>query len=118
MPDRLTDALLMRVGELNGVTMLDEGELLSLFPPKAGVDRRSAEDMLFYLAERKFVEVEYAAEGTYCIRPLPEGRLYLERAAEKRKEGRRSALRCALFSALGGAAGGIAGGLLLLLASC
>ncbi len=111
MAEGLACVLLRRLEEFGegGFTLLDEEELLALFPPKAKIDKEGAEKLLFSLAERKLVEVEYAAEGTYCVRPLPEGRLALERAAEERREGRKARLFTALFSALGGAAGGFLG---------
>lgn len=76
--------------------IVDEEELLGCFSAKDGVDAECVRRMLAYLRDRGYIDVQYAEEGVYCIRPLPEGRLYFERVREKRSDG----LRKTRFNAL------------------
>ena len=108
MLDRRTGQLLEKLNALcerAAFCIVEEGELLS-----AGEDGESVKGMLGFLQDRGYLELGYAEGGEYCVRILPEGRLYFERAAAEKKEevrrNRREAL-CAFFGALGG---GILGG--------
>ncbi len=118
MLDRRTEVLLEKLNALcarSAFCIVEEGELLS-----AGEDGESVKGMLGFLQDRGYLELGYAEGGEYCVRILPEGRLYSEReAAEKREElrrNRRGAL-CAFFGAVAGAflGGGIAVFLLTLI---
>lgn len=90
---------------------MDEEELLSLLP-KGSTDREGVRQMLFYLRDHDYLDVEYAEEGLYCVRPLPEGRLYFERIREKRRVGLQNRLYSALVAAGSGFLGGFLGALL------
>ena len=114
MLDRRTGILLQKLNVLctsAAFCMVDEGDLLF-----EGEDGDSIKGMLGFLEDRGYLQLRYAEEGEYCVRILPEGRLYSERAAaEMREEIRRSRreLLCAFFGALGGAF--LGGGLVALL---
>ncbi len=118
--DRRTDRLLFEINALcagGSYRVVDEGELLSCFPPGDGVDGACVKSMLDYLCGGRYIDLEYAEEGVYCIRPLPEGRLYFERAGERRKESGRALLRTVLVSALSSFFGGALGAFFALLLS-
>ena len=67
--------------------------------------------MLDYLQDNRYVDVRYAEEGVYCVRPLSEGKIYFERVREEREAKRLRRLDTALFSALGAFLGGFLGAL-------
>lgn len=114
MLDRRTGDLLAKLNALcarSAFCIVEEEELLS-----AGEDGESVKGMLGFLQDRGYLELGYAENGEYCVRILPEGRLYSEReTAEKRDERRRNrtGALCAFFGALGGAF--LGGGLCVLL---
>ena len=69
-----------------------------------------------YLAEREYLQLKYAEEGTYCLTMLPKGRLFEEQQKEKRSTLREEEIRnlkflikvgfiTAIFSFLGAVAG-------------
>ena len=69
-----------------------------------------------YLAEREYIQLKYAEEGTYCLTMLPKGRLFEEQQKEKYANLREEEIRhlkflikvgfiSAIFSFLGAAAG-------------
>lgn len=104
MLDRRTGRLLEKLNALcasAAFCLVDEEELLF-----AGEDGESVKGMLGFLKDRGYLEIQYADGGEYCVRILPEGRLYFERErAERRDEKRRSrsVALCAFFGALLGA---------------
>ena len=113
MLDRRTETLLKKLNERctgNAFCMVEEGELLS-----EGEDGESLKGMLSVLEDGGYLQLRYAEEGEYCVRILPEGRLYFERAAAQKYEevlrGRRETLH-AFFGALIG--GILSGGLVAL----
>ena len=85
--------------------MVEEGELLF-----GGEDGESIKGMLGFLEDRGYLQLRYAQDGEYCVRILPEGRLYFERAAAERREEVRRSRREALVAFLGALAGGILSG--------
>ncbi len=115
MLDRRTGKLLEKLNALCASTafcLVDEEELIF-----AGEDGDSVRGMLGFLKDRGYLEIQYADGGEYCVRILPEGRLYSERErAEKRDEKRRnrSVALCAFVGALLGAV--LGGGAVVLVA--
>ena len=113
MLDRRTGTLLQKLNMLcqsAAFCMVEEKELLF-----AGEDGESVKGMLGFLEDRGYLQLRYAEEGEYCVRILPEGRLYFERAAAENQEEKRRSVRqalCAFFGALGG--GILSGGLIAL----
>ena len=89
MLDRRTGTLLEKLNTLctsGTYCMIEEKELLF-----EGEDGESIKGMLGFLEDRGYLQLRYAEQEEYCVRMLPEGRLYSERAAaEKREEARRS----------------------------
>ena len=114
MLDERTGVLL---GAINGYCekgsfkIVEEGELLRRFSPSAGVDGECLKAMLNYLEEHKYIEVGYAEEGEYCLRPMPEGRLYFERIKRERKQTVRRRIDAVLCAVAGGFSGGFLGSL-------
>ena len=114
MLDRRTGRLLQKLNTLcegAAFCIVNEEELLF-----EGEDSESVKGMLGFLEDRGYLQLRYAQEGEYCVRMLPDGRLYFERAAsQKREEARRSRNEalCAFFGALGGAL--LGGGIVALL---
>lgn len=108
MLDRRTGKLLEKLNALcasAAFCLVEEEELIS-----AGEDGESVKGMLGFLKDRGYLEIQYAEDGEYCIRMLPEGRLYSEReTAEKRDELRRNR-REILSAFLGGLIGAFVGG--------
>ena len=104
MLDRRTGQLLEKLNTLcarAAFCIVEEEELLF-----AGEDGESVKGMLGFLKDRGYLELGYAEGGEYCVRILPEGRLYFERAAAEKREEQRRNLReslCAFFGALFGA---------------
>lgn len=86
-----------------GFQILEEGELSRYLG-----EGESVPEALARLSEKKFIELRYAEEGTYCVRTMPEGRSYAERI--RREERERRGMRRALFTSAfwGGASGGAA----------
>ena len=107
MLDEKTGALLSAINERCGegcYKIMEERELLGGFP-RGAVDKAALDAMLSHLADGRYIDVRYAEEGVYCVRPLPEGRRYSEEVRRERTERflrRRDALLCSLFGALAG----------------
>ena len=116
MLDTRTGQMLEKLNALcarSAVCIVEEEELIS-----SGEDGESVKGMLGFLKDRGYLELSYAEAGEYCVRILPEGRLYSERtAAEKREEARRTRreVLCTFFGALLGAF--LGGGLTALVAA-
>ena len=104
MLDRRTGSLLAKLNALcakAAFCIVEEEELIS-----PGEDSESVKGMLGFLQDRGYLELSYAEEGEYCVRILPEGRLYFERAAAERRDELRCTRReilCTFFGALLGA---------------
>lgn len=124
MLDERTGRLLDAVNgmcEKGSYKLVEESELLNSLPPECGVDGATLRAMLNYLEDGKYIEVGYAEEGEYCLRPLPEGRLYSERIRREKGEAarrRRDSLLLALFGSFsGGFFGSLAAWLIAAVAS-
>lgn len=114
MLDERTGLLLDAVNgfcEKGSFKLVEENELLKCFPPASGVDGATLRAMLNYLEDGKYIEVGYAEEGEYCLRPLPEGRLYSERLKRERQEAVRKRRDALLLALAGGFSGGFLGSL-------
>ena len=115
MLDERTGTLLAGLNECCGegsYQIVEERELLGLFPRSKGVDVQDIRAMLEYLKDERFVEVRYAEEGVYCVRPLPEGRRYFEEVRRERRESRERKRNALLLSLVGALVGGFSGSLL------
>ena len=105
MLDIRTDRLLHRINELctgSGFRIVEEGEL-------GASEEDDLRGTLDYLRARGYIDVQYAEEGVYWIRPLPEARRYEESVREKRHadtKRKRAVLLCSAAGALLGARGG------------
>ena len=120
MPDVRSGMLLHKLNELcsgGGFRIVEESELLSCFAGKYGADGEDVRTMLEFLRAGGYIDVQYAEEGVYCVRPLPEGRRYAERQREERFEEERSRRRLLLMAACGGFLGALLGGVAVLLVS-
>ena len=119
-PDVRSGILLHKLNELcsgGGFCIVEEDELLSCFAGKYGADGEDVRTMLEFLRAGGYIDVQYAEEGVYCIRPLPEGRRYAERQKEERCEEERGRRLLALCSAGGAFLGALLGGTIVLLIS-
>lgn len=114
MLDERTGLLLSAVNgycEKGSYKIVEESELLGVFPAALGVDGENLKAMLLYLEEHGYLEIGYAEEGEYCVRPLPEGRLYFERMKREKRERLHRAVCAFLLALFGGFAGGFLGAL-------
>ncbi len=114
MLDERTSKLLSAINESCGsgsYKLMDERELINCFPKAYRVDGDGLKAMLCYLEEHKYIEVGYAEEGEYCLRPLPEGRLYFERAKSGKRERLFRRIEAFLLALFGAFAGGFLGAL-------
>lgn len=114
MLDKRTSVLLNGINELcteGSFKIVEEQELVSLFPKKYAMDGDGVRRMLVYLKDNRYIELKYADEGVYCLCPLPEGRLYFERAREQRSDTFRRRRDIVLMTAIGAFAGAFLGGI-------
>ena len=115
MLDERTSLLLSAVNECCGngsYKIIEGGDLLARFPKTMGVDEAGLKAMLDYLEDHKYIEVGYAEEGEYCVRPMPEGRLYFERMKSEKRERILRRIEAFLLALCGGFAGGFFGALI------
>ena len=118
MLDERTKLLLSAVNECCGngsYKILEESDLLACFPKAMRIDAAGLKAMLDYLEAHKYIEVGYAGEGEYCVRPMPEGRLYFERTKSEKRERLIRRIEAFLLALAGGFAGGFFGALIALL---
>ena len=113
MLDRRTERLLQKLNALcKSAAFCIVGEEDLLF---AGEDSESVKGMLGFLQDRGYLNLSYAQEGEYCVRILPEGRLYFERAASENQEEKRRSRTQALCALCGAFLGSFLGGGLIAL---
>lgn len=89
MLDRRTEILLRRIDELcadGSYHIIEAEELTCALPAADSLSDEALRDILKYLCEHDYVNIKYCDGVTYCVCPLPAGRIYLERAAQRRKE--------------------------------
>ncbi len=100
MLDERTQALLAGIADLckgDGFHIIEERELKNLAPFEEGEIGR----IISRLAEKEFIELRYAEEGTYCVRALPAGKSYTERARQEASERSRTRREVLFFAAAG-----------------
>ncbi len=115
MLDKRTERLLKKLNFLcksGGYCILEGDELLF-----EGEDDDSVKGMLGYLQDRGYLDMRYAEEGEYCLRLLPEGRLYSERENRERSGEKKRLKTLACCSALGAFFGALLGGGIVILIS-
>lgn len=120
MLDERTGILLHKLNELcagGGFRIVEEDELISYFTGKNGAGGEDVRAMLEYLRTGGFVDLQYAEEGVYCVRTLPEARRYEEDVRESRRAETRSRRTGLLFSAVGGFLGALLGAAVVLAVS-
>lgn len=80
MLDEKTGALLAAINERcgEGYQIIEERELSELLAACGGADKNEIRAMLCFLEAERYVEVRYAEDGLYCVKPLAEGRKYFE----------------------------------------
>lgn len=89
MLDEKTGALLAAINEKCGgesYQIIEEKELLEVIPEGNGA--AELRSLLSFLEAERYVEVSYAEDGVYCLRPLTEGRRYFEQERLRRHESR------------------------------
>lgn len=117
MLDKRTEQLLNKLNLLcrsGSFCIVDEEDLCD---ERVGIDAEGVKGILGYLCDRGYLEVQYADGGVWCVRPLPEGRLYSERLKSEQKTERARKRTVALFSLLGAFFGAFAGGIFAFLLS-
>lgn len=118
MLDKRTAALLNTVNaqcSSGGYKIFTEEDFLSCFEPAWGVTGENLSHMLDHLSENGYINVKYADGGMYCVMPMPLGRSYSEREAEKENKDLKS-LKCFARAAFfGGLIGGGVGSLIMFL---
>ena len=120
MPDIRSGMLLHKLNELcndGGFRIVEEGELTSCFAKGYGADGDDVRTMLEFLRAGGYIDMQYAEEGVYCVKPLPEGRRYAERLREQRLEEVRRRRLLLLCTAGGSFLGAFLGALVVLLVS-
>jgi len=89
MLDRRTGIILKRIDSLcadGNYHIIEADELTCALPSGEVFGKEALKDILVYLAEHDYVNIKYCDGKTYCVCPLPAGRIYLERAEQRRKE--------------------------------
>ena len=94
-----------------GFKILEEKELARVLPA-GGEDVAKT---LSFLAENHYIELRYAEEGTYCVRPMPAGRLFSEYEEREKREREKRRADVFRFAAIGAFLGGFAAALLHIL---
>lgn len=121
MLDKRTAALLQTINLSCGegrYRIFTEEDFLSQMPnfsdKGAGKEQSEIAARVAYLSENGYIEVKYAANGMFCVRPLPLGKSYCEREKERLAEGKiwlKYFMSTAFF---GGLIGGLSGALIVL----
>jgi len=89
MLDRRTGIILRRIDFFcsdGNYHIIDSDELLSALSPNEKLSSEALKDIITYLAGHDYITIKYCDGKTYCVRPLPAGKIYLERTEQKRKE--------------------------------
>lgn len=102
--------------ENGGYRIIEERELLGAFSAADGVDGARLSEMLSRLETQRYLEIRYAEDGEYCLRPLSAGVRYSEQERGEKREAFRRRREAALFALAGGAVGGFLGALIACLA--
>lgn len=89
MLDRRTEIILKKIDGLcsdGNYHIIESDELICALPQGDGLNAEALRDILKYLCEHDYVNIKYCDGKTYCVCPLPAGRIYLERTEQRRKE--------------------------------
>ncbi len=108
MLDERTGALLAEINRRcggEGYQIIEGKELLGL----CGGEEAGLRAALSFLEAEKYVEISYAEDGVYCLRPLAEGRRYFEQESLRRRESRLQWRGGFAVSALGAFLGALLG---------
>lgn len=97
------------VCEGDGFKILEEGELLSLFPAGSAADATVLSKAITYLKDHEYIDVEYAEDGVYCLRPLQKGREYKEEVRTEKSDSFRRRRDTVLLTAAGAFLGAFLG---------
>ncbi len=113
MLDEKTEALLAAINERcgEGYQIIEERELCDRLA-SCGVDIGEIRAMLCFLEAERYVEVRYAEDGLYCVKPLAEGRKYFEQERLREKNFRVRRRGEFLLSSAGALLGGFLGALI------
>ncbi len=87
MLDEKTGALLSAINERcgEGYQIIEERELAERLSSRGGADGGEIRAMLSFLEAERYVEVRYAEDGLYCVKPLAEGKKYFEQERLREK---------------------------------
>lgn len=88
MLDERSKRLLAAVSGIcgDGYKIIDETELLGLFSPADLMNADRLRETVQRLELLRYLDVRYAEDGEYCLRPLPAGVRYLkEETGEKKR---------------------------------
>ena len=119
MLDKKTANVLSAVNEQckdNNYVVIKNEDITPQLHKKNKLTNEAIKEAVSYLAEREYIKLKYAEEGTYCLTILPKGRLFDEEQKEKRYYVREEQIRnlkfmfkiafiSAIFSFIGAAAG-------------
>lgn len=113
MLDEKTEALLAAINERcgEGYKIIEERELCERLA-SCGVDISEIRAMLCFLEAERYVEVRYAEDGLYCVKPLAEGRKYFEQERLRERNSRVRRRGEFLLSFSGALLGGFLGALI------
>lgn len=111
MLDKRTERILDIINnkcEDGAYKVLESQDIIAALDGPAQVDTDSLSDIIDYLCEREYVRCKYSDKGTYCIAPLPRGRMYYEKKEEQQRS-RTSYRRLVVLAFLGSLLGGALG---------
>jgi hypothetical protein len=119
MLDKKTSNVLGAVNEQckdNNYVVIKNEDITPHLTKKNKLSNDAIKETISYLAEREYIKLKYADEGTYCLTILPKGRLFDEEQKEKHYFAREEQIRnlkfllkimvvSAVFSFIGAALG-------------
>ena len=119
MLDEKTGALLAAINERcgEGYKIIEERELAERLSSRGGAEKGEIRAMLSFLEAERYIEVRYAEEGLYCVKPLAEGRKYFEQERLRERTSRVRRRSEFLISFAGALLGGFLGALIFWAAS-
>jgi len=87
MLDKATANVLSIVNEQckdNNYIVMKDADITPKLNKKVKLTSEGIKDAIQYLAEREYIKLKYAEEGTFCLSILPKGRLFEENEKEER----------------------------------
>ena len=88
-------AYLVHLAEDGGYKVIDADDIAAALPTER-IDRETLRQIVFFLQQREYISVKYAADDEYCFTSLPKGRAFLESREEAQATERLSQARAAL----------------------